>query len=145
MHRVQRHASPQTTPAEPIGRGGRDERALSKFLEGVPDETRRAVSRRREKALEDPKLQRLRKDAQRANREFFKAHADEDVGNRSWSGRAGAKSSMEFRARRAWSEAGLSALSEEERQKLLSVMAKWKAILRWPLRKKKKWDAVTTS
>jgi tripartite-type tricarboxylate transporter receptor subunit TctC len=66
-------ASPQPTPAEYSGDGGHEERRALKFLEGVPEETRQRFLAAREKALEDPKLQRLRKNAELANKEFYKA------------------------------------------------------------------------
>jgi hypothetical protein len=138
-------ASPQPTPAEYSGEGGRDERFISKFLEGVPEETRQRFLAAREKALEDPKLQRLRRDAQRANREFFKAMRTKMLAIDPGLAELVKKRSMEFRARRAWSEAGLNVLSDEERQKLLSVMEKVEEDPAVKAAKDKKWDAVTTA
>ncbi len=106
----------------PLAKGTRGA-ARFKFLEGVPEETRQRFLAVREKALEDPKLQRLRKDAQRANREFFKAMRTKMLEIDPGLAELVRKVSMRFRVRRAWSEAGLSALSEEERQKLLSLTA----------------------
>ena len=51
-------------------------RGPAKFLEGLPEEARERFLAAREKALEDPKLQELRKNAERAKREFFKAMRD---------------------------------------------------------------------
>jgi hypothetical protein len=138
-------ASPQPTPAEYSGEGGRDERFISKFLEGVPEETRQRFLAAREKALEDPKLQRLRRDAQRANREFFKAMRTKMLAIDPGLAELVKKRSMEFRARRAWSEAGLNVLSDEERQKLLSVMEKVEEDPAVKAAKDQKWDAVTTA
>jgi hypothetical protein len=138
-------ASPQTTPSESSGEGGRDERFVSKFLEGVPEETRQRFLAVREKALEDPKLQRLRKDAQRANREFFKGMRKKMLEIDPGLAELVRKVSMRFRARRAWSEAGVSALSEEERQKLLSLMAQVESDPAVAAAEKKRWEAVTTA
>ncbi|HEY6676498.1 MAG TPA: hypothetical protein VIZ87_06895 [Terrimicrobium sp.] len=138
-------ASPQTSPAESSGEEGRGERLVSRFLEGVPEETRQRFLAVREKALEDPKLQRLRKDAQRANREFFKAMRTKMLEIDPGLAELVRKVSMQFRARRAWSEARLSALSEEERQKLLSLMAQVEDDPAVAAAEKKRWDAVTTA
>ena len=136
-------ASPQPTPAEASGAQGRDERFVSKFLEGVPEETRQRFLAVREKALEDPKLQRLRKDAQHANREFFKAMRTKMLELDPGLAELVRKVSMQFRARRAWSEAGLSALSAEERHKLLSLMVQVEDDPAVAAAEKKRWDAVT--
>jgi hypothetical protein len=138
-------ASPQTSPAESSGEEGRGERFVSKFLEGVPEETRQRFLAVREKALEDPKLQRLRKDAQRANREFYKAMRTKMLEIDPGLAELVRKVSMQFRARRAWSEARLGALSEEERQKLLSLMAQVEEDPTVAAAEKKRWDAVTTA
>jgi hypothetical protein len=138
-------ASPQTSPAESSGEEGRGERLVSRFLEGVPEETRQRFLAVREKALEDPKLQRLRKDAQRANREFFKAMRTKMLEIDPGLAELVRKVSMQFRARRAWSEARLSALSEEERQKLLSLMAQVEEDPAVAAAEKERWDAVTTA
>jgi hypothetical protein len=136
-------ASPQPTPAEASGEKGRDERFISRFLEGVPEETRQRFLAAREKALEDPKLQRLRRDAQRANREFFKAMRTKMLAIDPGLAELVRKRSMEFRARRAWSEAGLSVLNDDQREKLLSAMEKVDGDAAVEAAKNKKWDAVT--
>ena len=138
-------ASPQTSPAESSEEGGRGERFVSKFLEGVPEETRQRFLAVREKALEDPKLQRLRKDAQRANREFFKGMRTKMLEIDPGLAELVRKVSMQFRARRAWSEARLNALSEEERHKLLRLMAQVEDDPAVAAAEKKRWDAVTTA
>jgi hypothetical protein len=138
-------ASPQTSPDEASGEGGSGERFVSRFLEGVPEETRQRFLAVREKALEDPKLQRLRKDAQHANREFFKAMRTKMLEIDPGLAELVRKVSMQFRARRAWSEARLSALSEEERQKLLSLMAQVEEEPAVAAAEKERWDAVTTA
>jgi hypothetical protein len=136
-------APPQTTPAESSGEGGRGEEAMMKFLERVPEETRQRFLAAREKALEDPKLQQLRKNAQRANRDFFKAMRTKMLEIDPGLDELVRKFSMQFRARRAWSEAGLNALSEEERHKLLILMAQVERDPAVAAAEKKKWDAVT--
>jgi hypothetical protein len=138
-------ASPQPTPTEASGEQGRDERFVSKFLEGVPEETRQRFLAVREKALEDPKLQRLRKNAQRANRDFFKAMRTKMLEIDPGLAELVRKFSMQFRARRAWSEEGLSALSEEERHKLLSLMAQVEDDPAVAAAEKNRWEAVTTA
>ena len=138
-------ASPQPTPAEYSGEAGSDGGFVSRFLEGVPEETRQRFLAAREKALEDPKLQRLRRDAQRANREFFKAMRTKMLAIDPGLAELVRKRVMELRARRAWSEAGLSVLNEEERQKLFSVMEKVDDDPAVKAAKDKKWDAVTTA
>ena len=138
-------ASPQPTPAEDSGEAGRDERFVARFLEGVPEETRQRFLAAREKALEDPKLQRLRRDATRANREFFKAMRTKMLAIDPGLAELVRKRSAEFRTRRAWSEAGLNLLNDEERQKLLSLMEKVHDDSAVEAAKDKKWDAVTTA
>jgi hypothetical protein len=140
-------ASPQTTTTTTAysTQGGRDEPPFLRFLEGIPDETRERFLAVREKALEDPKLQRLRKDAQRANREFFQGMRKKMLEIDPGLAELVRKVSMQFRARRAWSEAGVSALTEEERQKLLSLMAQVESDPAVAAAEKKRWDAVTTA
>ena len=138
-------ASPQTTPAASSDEGGRDERFLSKFLEGVPEKTRQRFLAAREKALEDPKLQRLRRNAQQANRDFFKAMRSKMLEIDPGLAELVRKRSIEFRARRAWSETGLSVLDDEERQKLFSAMEQVDEDPAVMAAKDKKWDAVTTA
>lgn len=139
-------ASPQTTTTTAYStQGGRDEPPFLRFLEGIPDETRQRFIAVREKALEDPKLQRLRKDAQRANREFFQGMRKKMLEIDPGLAELVRKVSMQFRARRAWSEAGVSALTEEERQKLLSLMAQVESDPAVAAAEKKRWDAVTTA
>ena len=138
-------ASPQTTTTAYSTQGGGDEPPFLRFLEGVSDETRERFLAVREKALEDPKLQRLRKDAQRANREFFQGMRKKMLEIDPGLAELVRKVSMQFRARRAWSEAAVSALSEEERQKLLSLMAQVESDPAVAAAEKKRWDAVTTA
>jgi hypothetical protein len=138
-------ASPQTTPAEHSGEGGGGESAVMRFVEGVPEETRQRFLAAREKALEDPKLQRMRRNAQRANRDFFKAMRTKMLEIDPGLADLVRKVSMQFRARRAWSEARVNALSDEERQKLLSLMARVEDDPAVAAAEKKRWDAVTTA
>jgi hypothetical protein len=137
--------SPQTTPAESSGEGGGEESPVVRFLERVPEETRQRFLAVREKALQDPKLQRLRKNAQRANREFFRAIRTKMLEIDPGLNELVRKVSMQFRARRAWSEAAVNALSEEERQKLLSLMAQVEDDPAVAATEKERWDAVTTA
>ena len=138
-------ASPQPTPSEYSGDGGHEERRALKFLEGVPEETRQRFLAAREKALEDPKLQRLRKNAELANKEFYKAMRTKMLEIDSGLAELVRRRSMGFKIRRAWSEEGLSALNDEERQKLLNVSEKVYDDTTVQTAEKKKWNANTTA
>jgi hypothetical protein len=138
-------ASPQRTPGESSDDGGHEERRALKFLEGVPEETRQRFLAAREKALEDPKLQQLRKTAELANREFFKAIRTKMLEIDPGLAELVRKRSMGFKMRRAWSEEGLNALDDEERQKLLNVAAKVYDHAGVQAAEKKKWNANTTA
>lgn len=58
------------------GEGGSREKMRMRFMENLSPENRERFESAREKAMQDPALQELRKEADRANRDFFKAVRD---------------------------------------------------------------------
>lgn len=132
--------------AQPSGDGdpppGKGMRGPAKFLEGLPEEARERFLAAREKALEDPKLQELRKNAERAKREFFKAMRDKMLEIDPGLAEIVRKRSMERRARKVWrDQGGLVSLSDEEREKLLKVMEQVDNEPAVEAAKKKRWEA----
>ena len=92
-------------------------------LEGLSKETRERFRAAREKALDDPKLQKLRKNAIQAKREFFKAMRDKMLDIDPGLADIVKKWAVERRAYWVWREGGgLGSLSDDEREKLLRVM-----------------------
>lgn len=113
-----------------------------KFLEGLSQETRERFRAAREKALEDPKLQQLRNDAERAKREFFKAMRDKMLEIDPSLADAVRKQAIERKAWKLWrGEGGLRGLTDEERTKLLHTMEKVDSDPALQAAKKKRWDA----
>ena len=106
----------------------RGERGPGRFLESLPPESRERFEAAREKALRDPRLQELRKNAERANREFFKAMRDKML--ESDPGLAGIvrKQAIERKAWKVWREEGdapgFGSLSDGEREKLKGALEK---------------------
>jgi hypothetical protein len=92
-------------------------------LEGLSKETRERFRAAREKALDDPKLQKLRKNAIQAKMEFFKAMRDKMLDIDPGLADIVKKWAVERRAFWVWREGGgLDSLSDMEREKLLRVM-----------------------
>lgn len=101
---------------------------VSRFLESLPPDMRKRFRAAREKALQDPRLQELRKKAKRAKREFFQAmrakmlEVDPGLAN------IVKKHAFERRAWRTWrNEDGQSrfgSLSDVEQEKLISSFEK---------------------
>ena len=117
-------ASPQPTTAEASGAQGPRRAVCFEISRGSSGRDPPAISCRPAKRhWRIPSYSVCVKDAQRANREFFKAMRTKMLELDPGLAELVRKVSMQFRARRAWSEAGLSALSAEERHKLLSLMA----------------------
>lgn len=58
------------------GEGGSRDKMRMRFMENLSPENRKRFEAAREKAMQDPELQELRKEADRANRDFFKAVRD---------------------------------------------------------------------
>jgi len=120
---------------------GNGMRGPAKFLEGLPEEARERFLAAREKALEDPKLQELRKNAERAKREFFKAMRDKMLEIDPGLAEIVRKRSMERKARKVWRDQGLGSLSDEERERLLKVMEQVDNEPAVEAAKKKRWEA----
>lgn len=129
----------QTPPPQPpptqgkSGERGRD-RMKERFLENLDPEARERFQKVRQQALQDPAVQELRKKADEANREFFKAIRDkmqeldpglaeiikEKVKNRPDAGPG-----------KGWGDGGkgqgFGNLSEEEKARLMAAREKAKA------------------
>jgi hypothetical protein len=113
-----------------------------KFLEGLSQETRERLRAAREKALEDPKLQQLRDNAERAKREFFKAMRDKMLEIDPSLADIVRKQAIERKAWKLWrGEGGLRGLTDEERTKLLHTMEKVDSDPAVQAAKKKRWEA----
>lgn len=114
--------------AQPSGEDAPSQEGLSKwgpskFLEGVPEETRKRFLAAREKALEDPKLQELRKNAKRANREFFRAVRDKMLEIDPGLAEIVRKLAAERKIRRIWRDRQcFGSLNDDEREKLIRVI-----------------------
>jgi hypothetical protein len=125
---------PEGKPEGTKGPRGGDMRMKMKerFLENLSPENRRRFEAAREKALQDPRIQELRKSAESANREFFGAMRKKmmeidpgleeivkknalvgDKGRERWEGRRDG--------------GGFGDLSEPERQQLMAAREKAKA------------------
>jgi len=114
-------------PPPPGEEGRLREKGPSKFLEGLPAETRERFEAAREKALQDPKLQELRRNAERANRDFFKAVRDKMLEIDPGLADIVRKRAVERRAWKVWRDEGplgFGSLSDGEREKLMSVLEK---------------------
>jgi hypothetical protein len=135
-------AGAQATASPTLYEKGRHERDDLSFPEAASAETRQRFLAVREKALEDPKLQRLRKDAQRANSEFFRAMRRKMLEIDPGLADIVRKRSAYFKARRAWSETGgFASLSDDEREKLVNVLAQVYEDPAVEAADKKKWAA----
>ena len=120
----------------------RHEAGALRFLEGVPEETRERFLAAREKALEDPKLQQLRKNAERANKDFYRAMRGKMLQIDPGLADLVRKRSMQFKARRVWWQSGgLASLSDQEREKLLNVLVQVEEDPAVQAAEKKRWDA----
>jgi hypothetical protein len=114
----------QTSPIREEGDRPKD----SRFLESLSPEMRKRFRAAREKALQDPRLQELRKKAKRAKREFFQAvrakmlEVDPGLAN------IVKKHAFERRAWRTWrnedGESRFGSLTDAEQEKLISSFEK---------------------
>ncbi|MFZ0710204.1 MAG: hypothetical protein WAM53_09215 [Terrimicrobiaceae bacterium] len=117
-------------PPPPIPREERRprERGPGKFLESLPPEARDRFEAARAKALQDPKLQELRKNAETANRTFFKAMREKMLEIDPGLAEIVRKQAIERKAWKAWKEEGdvpgFGSLGDGEREKLKSAMEK---------------------
>ena len=101
-----------------------------KFLENMSPDLRKRFEAAREKALQDPRIQELRKNADRANGEFFKAMREKmmeidpelaEIVKQKAGGGKGGKMDKEGRERGPGPAPGMGNLSEADRQKLMTA------------------------
>ena len=115
-------------PPPPRDAGRPRERGPDRFLESLPQETRERFEAVREKALQDPKLQELRKNAEQAKRDFFRAVREKMLEIDPGLADIVRKRALERRARKAWRDEGgalgFGSLSDDEREKLIGAMEK---------------------
>lgn len=141
---------PAMPPKGPPPEGRMRDKMREKFLENLPPEIRGRFEAARNKALEDPKIQQMRKDADRANEEFFKAMRQkmmeidpglgEYVKKHAMEGGKGMKDRMD---RGPGGPPGFGNLSEGERQKVLDAREKAKTDPAVQAAEKKKESAQT--
>ena len=112
------------------------------FFERLSQETRERLRVARAKALEDPKLQQLRDNAEKAKREFFKAMRDKMLEIDPGLADIVRKQAIERKAWKLWrGEGGLRSLTDDERTKLLHTMEKVDGDPTVQAAKKKRWEA----
>jgi hypothetical protein len=149
-------------PPGPPNEGNMRDKMREKFLGNLPPDIRQRFKAAREKALQDPKIQELRKGAERANGEFLKAMRDKMMEIDPGLGEFVRKKAMEdgknFKDRRedgkGWMDKargemrpdgppGMGGLTEEERQKLMDARQKAKSDPAVQAAEKKKDEAKT--
>lgn len=129
---------PENQPENRRGPGGGDMRMKMKerFLENLLPEARQRFEAAREKALQDPALQELRKKSEMANREFFDAmrkkmlEIDPSLEEIVKNARGGGKGSKDIRADRregGREPNGFGDLTDAEKAKLMAAREKAKA------------------
>ncbi len=137
----------QTLNPPPIQHKG-DSRDLRSFLESLPREMRERFRGAREKALEDPKVQELRKNAERANKEFFKAMRERMLKIDPELAEIVKKRVFERKAWKTWGDddggAGFGGLTVAEREQLISTMEKASKDPAVQTAKERKRDAMTS-
>jgi len=124
---------PPMPPKEGSGGEGRmRDKMREKFLENLPPDIRQRFEAAREKALQDPKIQELRKEADRANGEFFKAMREKMMELDPGLAEIVKKQAME--GGKGWKDRkgpggppGMGSLSEDEHKKLMAAREKAKA------------------
>ena len=122
-------------PGNPPGEQGGKMRGLmrERMLENLPPEIKQRFQAAREKALQDPKIQSLRQNADKANEEFFKAMREKmqeiDPGlaelMKKSAGHGG--KDRKDKEKGPGGPPGMGNLSEEERQKVMTTREKAKA------------------
>ncbi len=129
------------------------EKMRERFLENMSPEIRQRFEAAREKALQDPKIQELRKNAERANGEFFKAMREKmmeldpelaEIVKQKAGGGKGAKMDKMDKDGRDHGPAqapGMGGLSEGDRQKLMAARESAKKDPAVQAAEKKKQDA----
>jgi hypothetical protein len=114
------------SPPIPKEEGRARDRGQGRFLEGLPPEARQRFEAAREKALQDPRVQDLRKSAERANRDFFKAMRDKMLEIDPGLADIVRKQAIERKAWKAWKEEGgapgFGSLDDGEREKLKGAL-----------------------
>jgi hypothetical protein len=120
----------------------------SRFVESLPPEMRERFEAAREKALQDPKLRELRKIAERANRDFFKAMREKMMEIDPALADIVRKTVLERKARKAWKDEdgapGFDSLSGEEREKFMAALEKAHNDPALEAAKRKRWEAITS-
>ena len=116
--------APRREPAPfPWQEGRLGDKGGSRVLESLSPEMRERFQAVREKALDDPKLRELRWNAERANREFYKAMREKMLQIDPGLAEIVRKRSIEWRARKLWRDEGVfPSLSDAEREKLMNVL-----------------------
>lgn len=118
------------------GPGDMRMKTREKFLENLPPEARQRFEAAREKALQDPAVQELRKKSETANREFFDAmrkkmlEIDPSLGEIVKNARGGGKGAKEMREDRregGREPGGFGDLTDAEKEKLMAAREKAKA------------------
>jgi hypothetical protein len=106
--------------------GGRPK--VSRFLESLPPEMRKRFRAAREKALQDPRLQELRKEAKKAKREFFQAMRAKMLELDPGLANIVKKQAFERKVWRTWrnedGESRFGSLTDAEQEKLISSLEK---------------------
>ncbi len=146
------HAEGPDEPQPRRGQGDLRMKMKEKFLENLPPEARQRFEAAREKALQDPAVQELRKKSETANREFFDAmrkkmmEIDPSLGEivkNARGGEKGPKNMREERREGGREPGGFGNLSEGERQKLMAAREKAKTDPAVVAAEKKKGEAGT--
>jgi hypothetical protein len=142
-------ADEEGEPLNPPPIEHKDERHdVRSFLESLPPEMRERFRAAREKALEDPKLQELRKNAERANKEFFKAMRERMLKIDPELAEIVKKRAFERKAWKTWRDddggAGFGSLTVAEREQLISAMEKASKDPAVQAAKERKRDAMTS-
>jgi hypothetical protein len=133
----------------PKSSSGREGRWRDRILESLPPEMRERFEAAREKAMQDPKLRELRRTAEKANRDFFKAMRTKMMEIDPALAEMVKKRVMERKARRAWKDEdgtpGFDSLSGDEREKLLAALERAHDDPSVQAAREKKWDAITSA
>ena len=143
---IAQQAEEGSAPKSPPEKEGRWRERL---LESLPPEMRERFEAAREKAMQDPKLRELRRTAEKAKRDFFKAMRTKMMEIDPALADMVRKRVMERKARRAWKDdegtPGFDSLNRDEREKLLAALERAQDDPTVQAAKEKKWDAITTA
>ena len=134
-------------PPKPPPGNENEGRWRDRLLESLPPEMRERFEAAREKAMQDPKLRELRRTAERAKRDFFKAMRTKMMEIDPALAELVRKRVFERKARRAWKDEdgtpGFDSLSPDEREKFLAALERANDVPAVQAAKEKKWDAIT--